>query len=164
MKKENNIIHPIKPIINKDSKILILGSFPSVKSRELNFFYMHQQNRFWKILSYLFNDDFYNADIDTKIKLCYKHKIALFDVIKSCTIIGSSDSTIENVIPNDINSLIKNTSIKHIYCNGNKSYSLFLKYNKDISIPVNQMPSTSPANAKMNLDDLISKWQEIKKI
>lgn len=164
MKKENNIIHPIEPIINKDSKILILGSFPSVKSRELNFFYMHPQNRFWKILNYLFKDDFYSADIDTKIKLCHKHKIALFDVIKSCTIIGSSDSTIENVIPNDINFLIKNTNIKHIYCNGNKSYSLFLKYNKDISIPVSQMPSTSPANAKMSLDDLISKWQEIKKI
>lgn len=162
MNKSNIINHPLKPLIDKDSRILILGSFPSVKSRELNFFYMHPQNRFWKILSSIFNEDFYNASIKEKRCLCNKHHIAIYDTIKSCKIVGSSDSSIEEVIPNNINELIKNTNIKHIFCNGNTSYKLFLKYNKNINIPISLLPSSSPANAKMKLDDLIEKWQIIK--
>ena len=82
MTTKNNVVHPINPIIEKNSKILILGSFPSIKSRESLFFYMHPQNRFWKVLSIIFNEDFYNCDINTKKILCKQHNIALFDVIK----------------------------------------------------------------------------------
>lgn len=158
IKKE---IHSINPIISKDSKILILGSFPSVKSRENNFFYMHPQNRFWRILSNLYNEDFVNCSTSQKRELCLKHHIAIYDVINSCTIIGSSDSSIENVVPNNIKDLIKNTNINKIFCNGNKAYSLFLKYN-NIDIPVYLLPSSSPANAKMRLDELIKIWNIIK--
>jgi len=164
MKKSIKIVHPLKPLINKNSKILILGSFPSVKSRELSFFYMHPQNRFWKILTNLFEDDFYNASIDKKIDLCHKHNIAIYDTIYSCEIIGSSDASIENVVPNKISELIKNTKVSHIFCNGNTSYKLFIKYNKDIDVPVSLLPSTSPANARMSFDDLLEKWSIIKKI
>ena len=161
---KDNVVHPLKPLIFKDSEILILGSFPSVKSRENMFFYMHPQNRFWKILSALYDDDFVSCDIDEKINLCKKHKIAIYDVINSCDIIGSSDSSIENVIPNNIKDLIQNTNINHIYCNGNTSYKLFLKYNKELKNMVCLLPSSSPANAKMKLNNLIDDWSIIKKI
>lgn len=164
MENMKNEVHSINPIIDKNSEILILGSFPSVKSRENNFFYMHPQNRFWKILSNLYNEDFVNCLAAKKRELCLKHHIAIYDVINSCTIIGSSDSSIENVVPNNIKDLIKDTNIKYIFCNGNKSHTLFLKYNNNIDIPVFLLPSSSPANAKMKLDDLIEKWSIIKKI
>lgn len=164
MIKNQKEVHPIKPVIDENSEVLILGSFPSVKSRENKFFYMHPQNRFWKILSNLFEDDFVNCSIENKKLLCKKHNIAIFDVIKSCTISGSSDSSIDNVVANNIKELIKNTKIKHIYCNGNKSYSLFFKYNKDINIPITLLPSSSPANARMKLEDLLLQWSIIRKI
>lgn len=164
MIKNQKEVHPIKPVIDENSEVLILGSFPSVKSRENKFFYMHPQNRFWKILSNLFEDDFVNCSIENKKLLCKKHNIAIFDVIKSCTISGSRDSSIDNVVANNIKELIKDTKIKHIYCNGNKSYSLFLKYNKDINIPITLLPSSSPANAKMKLEDLLLQWSIIRKI
>ena len=164
MEKNIKVVHSITPLINSNSKILILGSFPSVKSREQQFFYMHPQNRFWKILSILFNDDFTSCTIEEKKRLCIKNNIAIYDVINSCTIVGSSDSSIENVIPNNIKELIQNTKITNIFCNGNKAYELFLKYNKDIDISVHLLPSSSPANARMKLDDLVKSWSIIKKI
>ena len=164
MNESKRVVHSIPPLIDNDSKLLILGSFPSVKSRENEFFYMHPQNRFWKILSILFNDDFVSSSIEQKKKLCSKHHIAIYDVINSCTIVGSSDSSIEDVTPNNIANLIQNSNISAIFCNGNKAYNLFIKYNKNINIPIYSLPSSSPANARINIDNLIEKWSILKKI
>ena len=124
--------HLIEPIYDKDSKILILGSFPSVKSREANFFYHHPQNRFWR------------------------------DVIASCNIKGSSDSSISDVEVNDLNMIIANSSIKHIYTNGNLADKLYHRYfDTIIDLPVTKLPSTSPANAAYLLEKLLSYWRVI---
>ena len=161
MKKEK-VIHPLEVLKNKESKILILGSFPSVKSREQNFFYMNKTNRFYKVLSVIFDEDFYTVSVKKKKELLLKYNIALYDVIKECEISNSSDSSISNVIPSDIQEIIKSTNVKTIFINGNKAYELFCKYNPSlISISI-KLPSTSSANAKMKLDDLIDKWKIIR--
>jgi len=119
--------HTIDAYYNNDSEILILGSFPSVKSRELGFYYAHPQNRFWKVLSLVFEDNIEN-DIACKKEFLKKNKIALFDVIKSCEITGSSDASIKNIIPNDIAEILAKTNIKNIYVNGKTAYNLYNKY------------------------------------
>lgn len=161
MKKEK-VIHPLEVLKNSESKVLILGSFPSVKSREQNFFYMNKTNRFYQVLSSLFNEDFYNVSIEEKKELLLKHYIALYDVIKECEIINSSDSSISNVVPSNIKKIIKSTNIKTIFINGNKAYELFCKYNPSLISMSFKLPSTSSANAKMKLEDLINKWKIIK--
>lgn len=154
------VVHPFEAVYNNDSKILILGSFPSVKSREINFYYGHPQNRFWKILENIYNEKIDN-NIEIKKEFLLKNNIALWDTIKSCEITGSSDSSIKNAIPNDIENLIHTTNIKAIFCNGNTSYKLFMKYFKDkINIPIICLPSSSPANAKFSLSDLTKIWKE----
>ena len=154
--------HSFPIFINNESKILILGSFPSVKSRELDFYYMHKQNRFYKILSNLFNEDFYNASIEEKKILLKKYKIALYDVVEECEILNSNDESITNVIPSPIKDLIKNTDIKHIFINGSKAKELFIKYNKDLLNVTSFLPSTSARNARYNLDALTKEYQIIK--
>lgn len=152
------VIHPIKPIYNNDSKILILGSFPSVKSRAENFYYAHPQNRFYQVLEIVFNDK-----IHDKTEFLLKHHIALWDVIKSCEIEGSSDASIKNVKVNDIAKIIKETKITKIYINGKKAYSLYQKYlANDIKIPAICLPSTSPANATYSLDRLVKEYSKLK--
>ena len=152
--------HPFKPIYNNESQILILGSFPSVKSREVCFYYGHPQNRFWKILANIFKEKLPLTN-DEKIQLLLSNKIAIWDTIKSCDINSSSDSSIKNAIPNDIEMIIKNSSIKAIFCNGNTSYKIFIKYFKDkINLPIICLPSSSPANAKFSLQNLTDIWSE----
>ena len=146
--------HSFEAVYDKNSVYLFLGSFPSVKSREYNFYYMHPQNRFYLLLKEVFNDDFTTSDINKKRKLLLKHKIALFDVIKSCEIVGSSDSSIKNVIPNDIEYIIKNSNIRKIILNGKLAYNLFIKYNPSLKDMSYYLPSTSPANAKCSLEKL----------
>ena len=154
-------IHNIPPIYNQDSQILILGSFPSVKSREAQFFYHHPQNRFWKVLATLYHHDPL-LKIKEKKNFLLENHIALWDVIQSCDIHGSSDSSIQNVFVNDIAGLLKDTHITHIYTNGKKAHQLYMKYcyelthQKDICLP-----STSPANAAYSLDKLLIEWQQI---
>lgn len=155
------LYHEFESIISNDSKILILGSFPSVKSREKNFYYMNKQNRFWQILSLIFNDDFINDDIEVKKRLLKKYKIALYDVIESCLIIGSSDTSIREIKPANISNLIKHTEINKIYVNGKKAYELFIKYNAKLSEKAFLLPSTSSANAKYSIEKLISFWEVI---
>jgi len=151
--------HNIDPVFNSDSKILILGSFPSVKSREQKFFYGHPQNRFWKVISSITNEPL-PISVEEKKTLLLKNKIAIWDVIKSCDIVGSSDSSIENVCINDFNIIFNNADIKKIYANGDKAYSLFRKYySKEIEII--KLPSTSPANAQFNLEKLCEIWRQI---
>ena len=154
--------HSFSIFIDSNSKILILGSFPSVKSREEDFYYMHKQNRFYKILSNLFNEDFYNVDINIKKELLSKYHIALYDVIESCEIENSNDETIKNVEPSNINEYIKNTNIKHIFINGNKAKELFIKYNNDLINMTTFLPSTSARNARFNLEKLTNEYKVIK--
>jgi hypoxanthine-DNA glycosylase len=153
--------HPIPPIYNGKSKILILGSFPSVKSREQQFFYGHKQNRFWKVLAQILECPVPN-DIEEKKKMLLDNHIALWDVIASCTITGSSDASITDVVPNDLSPILETADIQAIYCNGNKAYELYQKYiyptNKIQSI---KLPSTSPANASYSLERLVGEWEKI---
>ena len=159
-----HITHSFKAVFDENSEILILGSVPSVKSREYGFFYMHKQNRFWKVLSKVFDDDFTVDDIEKKKALLLSHKIALYDVIESCEIIGSSDVSIKNVEPANkvIDEIIKKGNIKVIALNGNKAGDLFKKYFDYINIKTVFMPSTSPANARMRVEDLVKIWQNIR--
>ena len=156
-------IHPIPPLYSKNSEILILGSFPSVKSRENEFFYAHPQNRFWKVLSAVFNSPL-PQNTDEKKELVLKNKLALFDVIKQCDIKGSGDSTIKNVIPNDLTPIIESSNIKHIFLNGKTAEKYYKKYSSpNINIEFTTLPSTSPANAAYSLDRLIEEWKIIDK-
>lgn len=151
--------HNIDPVFDGNSKVLILGSFPSIKSREQKFFYGHPQNRFWKVISNITNEELPKT-IEEKKRLLLKHNIAVWDVIKSCNIKGSSDSSIENVEINNFNVILSKANIKMIYANGDKAYTLFRKYcSKDIEII--KLPSTSPANAKFSLEDLCYEWRKI---
>lgn len=120
--------HTFGPVYDKHSRFLILGSFPSVKSREINFYYGHPQNRFWKLLPALLSPGALLDSVEAKKSFLQKHRIALWDVIESCDILGSSDSSIRNVVPNDIRRILAAAPIEAILCNGGKSYDLFRKY------------------------------------
>ena len=156
-----HVIHKIPPVYNKNSQILILGSFPSVKSREGRVFYHHKQNRFWKVLSTIVNDVLPET-IDEKKDFLLKNHIAVWDVIASCDIEGSSDSSIKNAVPNDFSDILKAAPIRKIYTNGGTAYKLYHKYCEKVTgIKAMKLPSTSPANASYSLDRLISEWKVI---
>lgn len=155
------IEHPIEPVYDADSKILILGSFPSVKSRESGFFYGHPQNRFWKVLAAVMGQEVPQT-IAEKKKFLLKNHIAVWDVIQSCTITGSSDSSIKNVVANDLSKILDRASISQIYVNGRKAEQLYQKYiYPQTERKVVCLPSTSPANAAWNLERLVDVWKEI---
>lgn len=155
--------HEFGPYINKDSRVLILGSIPSLKSREYGFYYMHKQNRFWKVISDIFDDKFPDSLSDKK-EFLRKNKIALWDVLESCDIEGSSDSSIKNPKANDINSLILGTDIKYIFVTGKKAFDLYNKYCfKSVGIEAIYLPSTSGANRQISYADLKEKYEIIKK-
>lgn len=152
--------HTFLPVYNQDSKILILGSFPSVKSREAGFYYYHPQNRFWKVIAGL-TGEMVPETIEDKKELLLAHGIAVWDVIKSCDIVGSSDSSIKNVIPADIERLLKQTKIEKVYANGGKAYQLYMKYSyPNIKKEIIKLPSTSPANAAYSLERLMEEWKK----
>ena len=155
--------HEFAPIYNQDSQILILGSIPSIKSREQHFYYGHPQNKFWKVLEELYQIPKLHT-IEEKKQFLLKNKIALWDVIQSCEIEGSSDLTIKNVIPNDISSLLQKTNIKKIYTTGKKAYQLYQKYcYPNTKIEAIYLPSTSPANiANFTFEQLVENYQCIK--
>ena len=151
--------HEFGPYINKDSRVLILGSIPSLKSREYGFYYMHKQNRFWKVISDIFGDKFPDS-LDDKKEFLRKNKIALWDVLESCDIEGSSDSSIKNPKVNDIKSLILDTDIKYIFVTGKKALDLYNKYCfKSVGIEAIYLPSTSGANARLSFNDLKEKYE-----
>ncbi len=157
MEKER-VTHTFEPVYREDSRILILGTFPSVKSREQQFYYGHPQNRFWKVLAELAHDEIPKT-IEEKKKFLLQHKIALWDVIQSCTIEGSSDSSIRDVVPNDISMILEQSRIEAIYANGAKAYSLYEKYMYPLcSKQAVKLPSTSPANAAFSLERLVREW------
>lgn len=151
--------HNIPPLFNTESRILILGSFPSVKSREARFFYGHPQNRFWKVVSTIYGVEC-PVTVEEKKKMLLSNGIAVWDVIESCEITGSSDSSIKNVVPNDLSVIIEGADIEKIFCNGTASYNLYRKYIENkIGIKAVKLPSTSPANAAWSLDKLIKAWR-----
>lgn len=153
--------HVFPPVIDKNSKILILGSVPSVKSIEAEFYYMHPQNRFWKVLSALLHTDLTRMTVKDRAEVLLANGIALYDSIEECDIIGSSDAKISNEIPSDIPSLIVDTDIKKIFCNGSASYKYFTKYHPGLIEITTLLPSTSPANARFSLERLINDWKII---
>ena len=156
------ITHPFPPLYNKDSRILILGSFPSVKSREQMFFYGHPQNRFWKVISSVLECE-EPETIEEKKKLLFENGIALWDVIASCEITGSSDSSIRDVKVNDLTKILKEADIRQIYVNGKTAEKYFKKYTKSqINRDAICLPSTSPANAAWTVERLVEKWKVIK--
>ncbi|MBN2696319.1 MAG: DNA-deoxyinosine glycosylase [Bacilli bacterium] len=141
---------------------MILGSFPSVDSRQAGFYYMHKHNRFWQVLSGLFNIDLVHMTITEKCETLKELKIALSDVIDNCEIKGSADMSIRNVSVTDIRELMQVSSISKIFLNGRKAEKLFNEYFPDIVGIATYLPSTSPANAKFTLKDLLSEWQILK--
>ncbi len=156
------ITHPIPPLYDKNSKILILGSFPSVKSREAGFFYGHPQNRFWKVLAAVFEEEV-PLTIDEKKKFLLKNHIALWDVIQSCEIEGSSDSTIKNVQPNDLKVIFDNADIAGIFVNGKTSEKYYKKYiEPKLGVRAVCLPSTSPANAAWSIEKLTEAWRQVR--
>lgn len=155
--------HPIPPLYDENSKVLVLGSFPSVKSREQMFFYGHPQNRFWKVISAVMSSSM-PTTIEEKIDFLYTNHIALWDVIASCDIIGSSDSSIKNVVANDLTQILKKANIKQIFVNGKTAEKYYNKHLRDtIGREAICLPSTSPANAGWSIDRLVDAWGIIKK-
>lgn len=156
-----HIVHSFEPVYDKASEILILGTLPSVKSRENNFYYGHKQNRFWKVLATLLMEPLPDT-IGEKKAMLLAHRIALWDVIQSCDIKGSSDSSIKNVQSTDIGMILEKTNITRIYANGNKAGQLYKRYQFPVTgIEAMVLPSTSPANAAWSLERLCEVWYVI---
>lgn len=162
MKMEyQHLWHTFEPVYDEQSRVLVLGTFPSVKSREHQFFYGHPQNRFWKVIAAITNGEV-PVTIQEKKELLLSHHIAVWDVIQSCDIIGSSDSSIRNVVPSDINRILEQASIKKIYGNGAKACELYDRYLlPDVNEPIFRLPSTSPANAAWSLERLVGEWKVV---
>lgn len=157
-----SVVHPIPPLYDEGSKILILGSFPSVKSREGRFFYHHPQNRFWKVLAMVLEQPVPET-IEEKTEFLHRNHIAVWDTIASCTIEGSSDSSIKNVVPNDLTEILSHAPICQIFCNGSTSYQYYRKYQEKLTgRTALKLPSTSPANAAWSLDRLKNEWNQIR--
>ena len=160
MTEYQTIEHIFEPVFDERSEILILGSLPSVKSRENHFYYGHPQNRFWKLIAALCREAIPKT-IEEKKSLLYHHKIALWDVIARCDIIGSSDSSIKNVVPNDMKQILDHAPIRQIYANGGKAYELYMRYcYPDCQREIIKLPSTSPANAAFSMERLLKAWGE----
>lgn len=161
MRQSEKLIHTFSPVYDQQSKVLILGTFPSVKSREQNFYYGHPQNRFWKLLAALTKAPV-PTSIEEKKAFLLEHRIAIWDVIASCEIVGSSDSSIKDVVPNDVAGLLGKTNIKAVFANGAKAYDLYQKYiYKSCGVDCWKLPSTSPANAAWNMERLCQDWTRI---
>jgi len=157
------IVHPIPPVYDERSEILILGSFPSVKSREEQFFYGHPQNRFWRVVAAVFGEDVPRT-IEEKKAFLLRNRVALWDVLASCEIVGSADQTIRSAVPNDLTPILRAANIRRIFVNGRKAEQL---YNKLIAPKIGRkavcLPSTSPANAAKSLEQLVREWSVIRR-
>lgn len=157
-----HIEHPFPPLYNRESRILILGSLPSVKSREQMFFYGHKQNRFWPMLARIFDENIPQT-IEEKRQLALRHHIAMWDAIYSCDIIGSSDSSIKNVVPTDLKRIVDGSQVAQIFCNGKTSGNYYHKFQeKELGIKATVLPSTSPANAAWNMERLVKEWKAVR--
>ena len=164
-RKPNRIANPFPPIADEHSRVLILGSLPSEASRAAGFYYMNPRNRFWKVMSALLGEDYESKTAEGKAAALCARGIALSDVIASCEIHRSSDASIKKVVRNeDITEIFKSATIEKVLLNGGKAYALFLKHFPEHADLARQMPSTSPANARLSLDDLVEEWgKELKR-
>ena len=157
-----SVIHPLPPLFDANSRVLILGTMPSPKSRQNGFYYAHPQNRFWRVLAGVFSCKVPQT-VEQKKKLVLENRLALWDVIAECEITGSADTSIKNVKPNDIASIIENTAVNRIFVNGKTAEKYYIRYiEKTVGQKAICLPSTSPANAAWSLDRLINAWQIIK--
>lgn len=155
------VVHTIPPLYDSHSRVLLLGSIPSPKSREIGFFYGHPQNRFWRVLAAVLGEDVPQT-IEDKRTMCLKHHVALWDTIARCDIAGASDTSIRNAVPNDIGKLVRESEITRIFATGGKSAELYRKLiEPTLHIPITQLPSTSPANAAWSLERLIEAYRVI---
>ena len=155
------VVHTIPPLYDSHSRMLLLGSIPSPKSREIGFFYGHPQNRFWRVLAAVLGEPVPQS-IEEKRAMCLKHHVALWDTIARCDIAGASDLSIRNAEPNDIGKLVRESEITRIFATGGKSAELYRKLiEPQLHIPITQLPSTSPANAAWSLDRLIEAYRVI---
>lgn len=155
------IVHPIPPLFDSESEVLVLGSFPSVKSREAAFFYGHPQNRFWAVVAEIFGAE-KPLTVEEKKELILSNKLALWDVIAQCEIEGSADSTITDVTANDLSIILENSNVKRIFVNGKTAEKYYNKYTyPKTGIKAVCLPSTSPANAAWSIEKLVAKWKII---
>lgn len=155
----DKVKHPFPPVVDENCRILILGSFPSVKSREDGFFYGHPQNRFWRMLATMFNEEL-PVGIPAKRAMLLQHNIALWDVIASCEISGSSDSSVKNAIPVNITRITSIAPIELVLCNGNLAGKLYKRHLEPVTgLSAEVLPSTSPANAAWSLERLVDAWR-----
>lgn len=160
MSEYQHVTQPFAPVYDAKSKILILGSFPSVKSRQLGFYYGHPKNRFWSVLSEIVGEEL-PVTIEEKKAMLLRHHVALYDVIESCDIIGSNDSSVRNAVPADLAAIVKGSDIRAVFTNGRLSGKLYRKYHADhIHLPMTELPSTSPANAAFSKERLVEIWRE----
>ena len=154
-----HVTHPFPPLFDERCDTLILGSLPSVKSREQMFFYGHPQNRFWPLLAAVF-DERAPQTVEEKKALALRHHIALWDTIFSCDVIGSGDSSIRNVTPTDLRPILETAPIRRIFCNGKTSAAYYHRYQeKSLGLPAAALPSTSPANAAWTMPRLLEAWR-----
>ena len=154
--------HTFAPVYNENSEVLILGTMPSVKSREVGFYYGHPQNRFWRVLAGVFNESVPD-DIEGRKGFLLAHRVALWDVVASCEITGSSDASIKAVTANDVKRIIDKSAVTRIYANGRTAEKLYLRHVRPITgMDITALPSTSPANAAATLQELVRVWSVIK--
>jgi len=154
--------HPIPPVCGSKPRVLILGSFPSVKSREIGFFYGHPQNRFWRVMAAVL-DETLPETVEQKVQMLTSHGIALWDVIAACNIHGSADSTITDAIPTDLTPILEQGTVCAVFTNGSMADKLYRQYQQpQVGIPSTRLPSTSPANAACSLEHLIDEWKMIR--
>ncbi len=156
-------ITPLSPIVDRDCTVLILGSHPSVISKEVGFYYGNPHNRFWKVMGSLLDvGDMTDLSPEDKTRLLLCRHVALYDVVEGCDLVGSQDASIKNVAPADIRGLLAASRIERIFLNGATAYKLFARHFPDLVSIATPLPSTSPANAKMRLDDLLSEWEVVR--
>ena len=155
------VVHTIPPLYDSHSRVLLLGSIPSPKSREAGFYYAHPQNRFWRVLAAVLGEEIPQT-VEEKRAMCLTHHVALWDTIARCDIAGASDLSIRNAEPNDIGKLVRESEITRIFATGSKSAELYRKLiEPQLHIPIMQLPSTSPANAAWSLERLIEAYRVI---
>ena len=154
------VSNPFPPVYDEHSRILILGSMPSEASRAAGFYYMNPRNRFWKVMSALLGEDFVALSAEEKANALRRHEIALFDVIESCEIHRSSDASVKGAKGANIPEILRESKIQRIFLNGGKAYALFLRFFPEFDSLAEQLPSTSPANARLSLENLIEEWRK----
>ena len=153
------VTHLFEPVFNHESRVLILGTMPSPKSRELGFYYGHPRNRFWPVMADIFKEP-YPETTQEKIAFCHRNHVAVWDVLKSCEISGADDNSIKNPVPNDMNEILSQAPIQAVFATGTKASTLYQKYCYPLTgIPIIKLPSTSPANARSSVQTLTERWR-----